>query len=549
MLILNAKLEAAQQAIREATVERPEDTTLEPARFVLMLKSETDRDRVVSLIEDTFSEFDAQVIPFSGDELRLMLLSLQNRLSRNDYPLSFEAGYKLIDAFGLQNIEPEVITNIYVEPDPSRAGSSEESVDDFPPGCWEAEDGRLEDRKRWALECMEVEAAWELSPEGQKQGTGIVIAQPDTGVTSHPELQGVEQKDPFDLLRNAADATDPLDYSVGNASHGTKTGGVMVSPLPEEIAGSAPKAIHMPIRTIHSVVRLSQMRVAEAIHYAIDHGAHVITMSLGGAPSISLWFALRRAVRKNLIVLAAAGNCVQFVVYPARYNNCIAIGGSNFDREPWKGSCRGPSVAVSAPAENVYSAYTELIDGSMNYSTKQCQGTSFAVALTAGVAACWLAHHGRDHLISEAQKRGETLNEMFRRLVRATASKPNGWNTARFGAGIVNARRLLEADLDTGSGEAFHFIGDDEAMPGDSLPAFVFETTGSPDIVRKSVDWDVYGTEIALAMLRRAKGSEPAERGVEASGGWQAEAEQPQLSPSLTAVIRNNQTLNRGLGR
>ncbi|QHO79400.1 hypothetical protein ACH79_39905 [Bradyrhizobium sp. CCBAU 051011] len=72
-------------------------------------------------------------------------------------------------------------------------------------------------------------------------------------------------------------------------------------------------------------------------------------MSLGGIPSRALHAAVQKAVRNNIIVLAAAGNCVSEVVWPARYAEVIALGGINEAFKPWRGSCFGPAVAFSAP--------------------------------------------------------------------------------------------------------------------------------------------------------------------------------------------------------
>jgi subtilisin family serine protease len=68
-------------------------------------------------------------------------------------------------------------------------------------------------------------------------------------------------------------------------------------------------------------------------------------MSLGGIPAFSLHRALRRAVQADVIVLAAAGNCEGTVVWPARYDNCIAV----VRDAPWRGSCHGAAVDISAP--------------------------------------------------------------------------------------------------------------------------------------------------------------------------------------------------------
>ena len=79
-------------------------------------------------------------------------------------------------------------------------------------------------------------------------------------------------------------------------------------------------------------------------------------MSLGGRAFFGLNAAIRRAVRNQLIVTAAAGNCVGFVVAPAAYDETIAVGGTNINDSPWKGTSRGQAVDVSAPAEQVWVA-------------------------------------------------------------------------------------------------------------------------------------------------------------------------------------------------
>jgi len=89
--------------------------------------------------------------------------------------------------------------------------------------------------------------------------------------------------------------------------------------------------------------------VAEAVDWAVEHGAHVITMSLGGFFSFSMQRALRRAVQADVIVLAAAGNRVGMVVWPARFDECIAVAGVDARGVKWRGSCSGSAVEISAP--------------------------------------------------------------------------------------------------------------------------------------------------------------------------------------------------------
>jgi hypothetical protein len=78
----------------------------------------------------------------------------------------------------------------------------------------------------------------------------------------------------------------------------------------------------------------------------------------------------------------------------------------------------------------------------------QSQGASPATASTAGVAALWLAFHGRDALL--ARYGGQVrLQHVFLHLVKQTARQPLGWDASRFGSGIVDAEALLRAPLPT----------------------------------------------------------------------------------------------------
>ena len=67
----------------------------------------------------------------------------------------------------------------------------------------------------------------------------------------------------------------------------------------------------------------------------------------------------------------------------AEIDDVIAVAGCNEQRKPWKGTCRGGSVDVTAPGELVWKAQFNPETGAADIDGGQ--GTSFAVALTAGV--------------------------------------------------------------------------------------------------------------------------------------------------------------------
>ncbi len=310
----------------------------------------------------------------------------------------------------------------------------------------------------WSLRKANVLEAWRLFGSATPPGAGVVVGHPDTGYTLHPELA-----EPARILIGAGydfDDDDPnpiddLDAGVlDNPSHGTGTGSVILSGVGSPgggpgafVSGAAPHAMLIPIRTTESVVLLSMRGLRKAIDHASAQGAQVVSISLGGPlPGFGLRRAILRALDGGTIVLAAAGNEVGVVVFPAAFDEVVAVAASNIRDTPWRGSSHGIAVDVSAPGESVWRARTiRDHNGRLTFSVERGNGTSFAVATTAGVAALWLSYHGWPKLV---RKYGvANIPRVLRQLLQDTCRTPRGWNTGEYGAGIVDARKLLEAKL------------------------------------------------------------------------------------------------------
>ncbi len=406
--------------------------------------------------------------------------------------LLFAIASDLRRALGLVSCEPDTGATVFSDPSPEPPLTTEGAILDAT--CWVH--GSPPEPKDWVLAKTNVPAAWALAPG---KGHDIVVAQPDTGIADHQEL-ALTQFDftkTANLIEGGTQPTDPLTSSMSNPGHGTGTVSVLASAGSGAISGSAPGATIVPIRCINDVKIFNATPVARAVDHAITVGAHVISMSLGGVWSRSLHAAIRRAVAADIIVIAAAGNCVGMVVWPARYSDTIAVGGTNVHHGEWKGSSSGSTVDFSAPAEHVWKAHRSDTISQTN-AISASQGTSFATALSAGVAALWLERHGDSTVIAEARNRGTSVQDLFRAAVRQTANRPAGFPSG-LGAGVIDAGALLALPLNQISMVQFEsatMAGDESGGLSESLTELFGPGAPDPDF-----DWAAHGAELSSLLL------------------------------------------------
>ncbi|MHC2390857.1 serine protease [Bradyrhizobium liaoningense] len=377
-----------------------------PVRFVVEMIQAIDDEAMARAVEQALS-IQVDIVPLfpnTSDLGRFRRLSVPY-VTRPDRADLFEVATRLRDLLGAETVEPDLGAD-YFEGDCQRPDPGAPESADFTFWCWADPEKNRPTDQNWAIAKSGVKEAWEfaLSKGRAAKGKGVLVFQPDTGVVPrHVELPPDADADPrsANFVEMGERPIDPMKAGL-NPGHGTGTASVVASPESGIMTGSAPLATLVPIRCVESVSVFDQSPVAQAINHAVEKGAHVITMSLGGMLSSALHAAVRKAVRSNVIVLAAAGNCVSEVVWPARYAEVIALGGINEAFKPWRGSCSGPAVAFSGPAEFVLRADAKHPNGELAVSGGQ--GTSFATALTAGIAALWLAFHGRDALLRSCRK-------------------------------------------------------------------------------------------------------------------------------------------------
>lgn len=357
---------------------------------------------------------------------------------------AFDLKYALEAQSEISSADASFETTLDNVPESADAADALEGV----PINWFGELTEPERDPLWSLALIRAQEIWEKT-----EGEGVIIGHPDSGYIPHPELDDSrilhdKERDFYDGDNNAQNPQER------GGNHGLSTASVILSgqeALDEErfVIGVAPKAKIIPMRITKKgppvfLFRSGPRRVRDAIYHAIDNDVDVISMSLGGIGEGSLRRAIQEAVKQNIIVLAAAGNGVPFVVWPARYPETIAVAACDIDRRPWNLSSRGSTVDITAPGHNVWRAY---YDDNNEQSAKPSSGTSYATAVMGGVAALWIAFHGRDNLRQMYSDAGVPLNEVFRRVLRDASDDPPLGHNNEFGVGIVNVKKLLEAEL------------------------------------------------------------------------------------------------------
>ncbi|MEB3329248.1 MAG: S8 family peptidase [Candidatus Sericytochromatia bacterium] len=226
--------------------------------------------------------------------------------------------------------------------------------------------------KQWGLSKIEAKAAWRVTrgvPE-------TVVAIIDTGIDyNHPDLAGRVIKG-RDFANND---DDPMD---GHA-HGTHCAGIAGASADNGIgiAGVAPGVSLMAVKVLSDGGSGSTDAVCSGIVWAADHGAQVISLSLGGpGGKQAKQAAVDYARSKGAVVVAAMGNNgANVAVYPGASKGVIGVGATTAEDTRASFSNFGTWISVSAPGHQILSTVPN--GGYAAYS-----GTSMATPHVAGLA-------------------------------------------------------------------------------------------------------------------------------------------------------------------
>lgn len=196
--------------------------------------------------------------------------------------------------------------------------------------------------QQWNARRIRATEAWDAT----KGDPGITIAIVDTGVdSSQPDLRGRMTRG-WDFQNNDGNPYDDDGHGTAVATTASAAGNDRVG-----IAGMCWRCKVMPVKVLNGQGHGSHSNIAAGVIWATDHGADVINMSIAGPSStILLHDAVEYAIRRGVVVVAAAGNeGTSRRTYPAAYPGVISVAATNESDRLYSWSNRGSWVTLAAP--------------------------------------------------------------------------------------------------------------------------------------------------------------------------------------------------------
>lgn len=281
-----------------------------------------------------------------------------------------------------------------------------------------------------------IRDAWRVT-----KGAGVTIAVIDSGIdSSHPDLAGAVVGGADFSGLGAANGQRPVGAGDGR-NHGTMVASLAAgrgSAPDTGVIGVAPAASLLSLSVGFGVgTSSSDDQIAEAVRWAVDHGADIINMSLtrNTLDWPESWDdAFLYAMEHDVVIVAAAGNRGSGTVEvgaPATMPGVLTVAGlSRSGQASFDASSQGITIGVAAPAEDLVGA----APGGSHYTW---QGSSGATPIVAGVVALVMAAHPD---LSAA----EVIHRVTSTARDAGAPGPD----ALYGNGVVDAAAAVSARVE-----------------------------------------------------------------------------------------------------
>lgn len=183
--------------------------------------------------------------------------------------------------------------------------------------------------QQWALDQVDFESAWLT---GGTKGEGVRVAVVDTGVQqNHVDFQPAQVLSGREFL--GPNHQNKPGGTTDGSGHGTHVAGSIAARANNQtgITGAAPGVQILPVKVLCPDGGGSNSDVAAGLVWAVNNGAKVVNLSLGGpSDTVAMVNALVHARNNDVVVVASAGNCgqggpecsnvVNLPNYPAAYD-------------------------------------------------------------------------------------------------------------------------------------------------------------------------------------------------------------------------------------
>ncbi len=276
-------------------------------------------------------------------------------------------------------------------------------------------------------------------------GAGVNITVLDTGIDyNHADLKN-NYKGGYDFAYGDADPWDDNCLSIYKTCHGTHVSGIIAAENNGlGIIGVAPKSNIYAVKVLDGGGFGAADMIISGIEWAIGNGSNIISMSLQSPEdNIALHEAINEAYNQGILIVAAGGNTYGgSVVYPAAYDNVIAVTAIDQNAQRAGFSPIDQKIELAAPGVNINSTVSECtltfpIVCTENY--RYLSGTSMAAPYVTGVAALIFTSNYPD-----ANGDGIRDNRDVRKILQDTALDMGiPGRDDIYGFGLVDASKAL----------------------------------------------------------------------------------------------------------